>query len=116
VGPVVVDTATIGSVTPDLAIRGSRNGEVLQDSRTNDLIFHVPELVEYITTVMTMEPGDIVLTGTPSGVGMGAPEKGGLVPGDTYEVEIEGIGTIRNRFVAEADWVEPARTAATAGS
>ncbi len=104
VGPVVVDIATIGSVDPDLAIRGRRNGELLQDSRTNDLIFHVPELVEYITTVMTMEPGDIVLTGTPSGVGMGKPENGGLVPGDTYEVEIEGIGTIRNRFVAEGDW------------
>jgi acylpyruvate hydrolase len=108
VGPVVVDTATIGSVDPDLAIRGRRNGEVLQDSRTSDLIFHVPELVEYITTVMTIEPGDLVLTGTPSGVGLGAPDKGGLVPGDTYEVEIEGIGTIRNRFVAEADWMQPA--------
>jgi acylpyruvate hydrolase len=113
VGPVVVDTATIGTVAPDLAIRGRRNGEVVQDSRTDDLIFGVPELVEYITTVMTMEPGDIVLTGTPSGVGMATPEAGGLQPGDTYEVEIETIGTIRNRFVAEADWA--ARVAPSPG-
>jgi acylpyruvate hydrolase len=104
VGPVVVDTATIGTVAPDLAIVGRRNGKVVQDSRTNDLIFGVPELIEYITTVMTMEPGDIVLTGTPSGVGMATPDAGGLQPGDDYEVEIEAIGTIRNRFVAESDW------------
>ncbi|HWC67973.1 MAG TPA: fumarylacetoacetate hydrolase family protein [Acidimicrobiales bacterium] len=112
VGPVVVDTAAIGTVAPDLAIVGRRNGQVTQDSRTNDLIFGVPALVEYITTVMTMEPGDIVLTGTPSGVGMVTPDAGGLQPGDVYEVEIEGIGTIRNRFVAESDWVPRAKVPA----
>jgi acylpyruvate hydrolase len=107
IGPVLVDTATIGTVTPDLAIRGRRNGNILQDSRTSDLIFHVPELVAYITTIMTMEPGDVVLTGTPSGVGIGLPEHPHLEPGDTYEVEIDGIGTICNRFVAEDQWSDP---------
>jgi acylpyruvate hydrolase len=104
VGPVVVDLAQIGSVTPDLAIRGLRNGTVVQDSRTDDLVFGVPDLVEYLTSIMTMEPGDIVLTGTPSGVGMGMQPPEHLEPGDVYEVEIEGIGTLRNRFVAERDW------------
>jgi acylpyruvate hydrolase len=71
----------------------------MQDSRTSDLIFGVGALVEYMTTVMTMEPGDVVLTGTPSGVG--SARKLFLKDGDVYEVEIEGIGTLRNRFVTE---------------
>ncbi len=107
VGPVVVDVDQIGTVEPDLAIRGRRNGELVQDSRTNDLIFGVPELVAYLTSIMTMEPGDIVLTGTPAGVGIGMRPPQFLAPGDVFEVEIEGIGTLRNRFVAERDWVEP---------
>ena len=68
VGPVVLSADELGGAHPDLAIRGRLNGEIVQDSRTNDLIFGVPALVEYITRIMTMEPGDIVLTGTPSGV------------------------------------------------
>ena len=105
VGPVLVDTAQIGSVAPDLAIRGKRNGELVQDSRTNDLIFGVPELVAFLTSFMTMEPGDIVLTGTPAGVGFTRTPPQFLQPGDVFEVEIEGIGSLRNRFVAERDWV-----------
>jgi acylpyruvate hydrolase len=107
VGPVVVDVDQIGTVEPDLAIRGRRNGELVQDSRTNDLIFGVPELVAYLTSIMTMEPGDIVLTGTPAGVGIGMRPPQFLAPGDVFEVEIEGIGALRNRFVAERDWVAP---------
>ena len=79
----------------------------MQDSRTNDLIFGIPELVAYLTSIMTMEPGDIVLTGTPAGVGIGMQPPQFLAPGDVYEVEIEGIGALRNRFVAERDWVAP---------
>jgi acylpyruvate hydrolase len=109
VGPVVVDVDQIGTVEPDLAIRGRRNGELVQDSRTNDLIFGIPELVAYLTSIMTMEPGDIVLTGTPAGVGIGMRPPQFLAPGDVYEVEIEGIGALRNRFVAERDWVAPER-------
>jgi acylpyruvate hydrolase len=100
VGPVLVPAAELGGAAPDLAIRGRLNGELLQDSRTSDLIFGVGELVEYLTTIMTLEPGDVVLTGTPSGVGTAATPPRSLAPGDVYEVEIEGIGTLRNRFVA----------------
>jgi acylpyruvate hydrolase len=101
VGPVLVPAAELGGVEPNLAITGTLNGDVLQNSRTNDLIFGIPELVEYITTVMTMEPGDIVLTGTPSGVGVAESPPRGLSDGDVYEVRIEGIGSLVNRFVTE---------------
>lgn len=100
-GPVVVPAAELGGTAPDLAILGRLNGQTVQDSRTNDLIFGIGELVEYITTVMTVEPGDIVLTGTPSGVGQSAQPPRKLTDGDVYEVEIEGVGTLVNRFVAE---------------
>ncbi|MCL2418619.1 MAG: fumarylacetoacetate hydrolase family protein [Conexibacteraceae bacterium] len=101
VGPALIPAAELGGVEPNLAITGRLNGDLLQDSRTDDLIFGIPQLVEYITTVMTMQPGDIVLTGTPSGVGMAENPPRGLAEGDVYEVEIEGIGRLVNRFVAE---------------
>ena len=65
------------------------NGEIRQDGWTCDLIFPVPKLIEEITAFMTLEPGDVIATGTPAGVGR-------LSPGDVVEVEIEGIGTLRN--------------------
>jgi acylpyruvate hydrolase len=102
VGPVLVSADELGGTAPDLAIRGHLGGETMQDSRTNDLIFGVPELVAYITTVMTMEPGDVVLTGTPSGVGTAMDPPRYLSDGDVYEVEIEGIGALRNTFRAES--------------
>ncbi|UFJ41612.1 fumarylacetoacetate hydrolase family protein [Brevibacillus humidisoli] len=71
------------------------NGEVRQDSNTKQMVFKVPELLEAITAVMTLLPGDVVLTGTPSGVGQ-------LHPGDEISVTIEGIGTITNRVVTES--------------
>jgi acylpyruvate hydrolase len=98
-GPAVVTIDEAGGADPDLAIRGLLNGEVVQDSRTNDLIFGVPALVEYITTIMTLEPGDTVLTGTPAGVGAGRKPPLFLKSGDVYEVQIEKVGSIRNRFV-----------------
>ena len=101
VGPVLVPAGDLGGVRPDLAITGTLNGDELQNSRTNDLIFGIPELVAYITTFMTMEPGDLVLTGTPSGVGNAETPPRGLSDGDVFEVRIEGIGRLANRFVAE---------------
>ncbi len=73
----------------DLAIRTRVNGETKQDGRTSQMIFHPSALVAFISGIMTLEPGDVILTGTPSGVGP-------LAAGDTVEVEIEGIGTLRN--------------------
>jgi acylpyruvate hydrolase len=100
-GPAVVTSDEAGGVAPDLAIRGLLNGQVMQDSRTGDFIFHVPALVEYLTMIMTMEPGDLVLTGTPAGVGQGRTPPQYLKDGDEYEVQIEQIGSIRNLFISE---------------
>jgi 2-keto-4-pentenoate hydratase/2-oxohepta-3-ene-1,7-dioic acid hydratase in catechol pathway len=69
------------------------NGVVKQDSPTSDLIFDVPTLISFVTQHMTLEPGDIISTGTPSGVG-------NLEPGDVVEVEISGIGILRNPVIA----------------
>jgi acylpyruvate hydrolase len=101
-GPAIVPARELGGAQPDLAISGRLNGGTVQDSRTSDLIFSIPELVAYITTVMTMEPGDVVLTGTPSGVGIAADPPQSLADGDVFEVEIEGIGALANRFHAES--------------
>jgi 2-keto-4-pentenoate hydratase/2-oxohepta-3-ene-1,7-dioic acid hydratase in catechol pathway len=75
------------------------NGEVLQDGSTSDLIFDVPFLVSYISAVFTLEPGDLILTGTPPGVGWARDPKVSLEDGDVVEVEVEGIGTLRNPVV-----------------
>lgn len=76
----------------DLLLETLVNGEIKQSSRTSDMIFDVPTLVSFISHVMTLLPGDCVLTGTPSGIGE-------LHAGDTVEVRIEGIGTLSNRVV-----------------
>jgi 2-keto-4-pentenoate hydratase/2-oxohepta-3-ene-1,7-dioic acid hydratase in catechol pathway len=76
----------------DLRITGRVNAEVRQDGRTSQMIFSCGAMLEFITSVMTLVPGDVILTGTPAGVGS-------LESGDTVEVEIEGIGTLTN-FVA----------------
>jgi 2-keto-4-pentenoate hydratase/2-oxohepta-3-ene-1,7-dioic acid hydratase in catechol pathway len=72
------------------------NGTVLQDGSTADLIFDVPFLVAYASNVFTLEPGDLILTGTPPGVGWAREPKLTLVDGDVVEVEVEGIEALRN--------------------
>lgn len=82
-----------------LRLRSRVNGELRQDSSTSEMIFTVPEIVAWISRVLTLEPGDLISTGTPAGVGMG---KGVfLKPGDVVEVEIEGLGVLRNQFLPE---------------
>jgi len=76
------------------------NGDVLQDGNTRDLIFSVPFLVSYISNVFTLEPGDLILTGTPPGVGWARDPKVSLQAGDVVEVEVEGVGALRNPVVA----------------
>ncbi len=90
-------------VTPDeipdpnaLAIRTRLNGEVMQESNTGDMIFDVPTLIEFLSGSTTLYPGTVILTGTPSGVGMARNPPVWLKPGDTVEIEIEGIGTLSN--------------------
>jgi 2-keto-4-pentenoate hydratase/2-oxohepta-3-ene-1,7-dioic acid hydratase in catechol pathway len=78
------------------------NGEVLQDGNTNDLIFDVPFLIEFVSRVFTLEPGDLILTGTPPGVGYAREPKVSMKVGDLVEVEVEGIGIVSNPVVAAA--------------
>jgi 2,4-diketo-3-deoxy-L-fuconate hydrolase len=94
VGPHIVD---VGDFDPaDVRVQQRLNGEVLQDSRTSYLIFDIATLVAYITKAITLERGDLILTGTPEGVGVFREPKITMVPGDVVEVEIEGIGVLRN--------------------
>ena len=86
----------------DVGIRGRLNGELMQDGRTSQMIFSVPHLVSYLSRSLTLVPGTVILTGTPAGCGSGRKPPRWLKPGDVYEVEIEGVGTLRNRFVAAA--------------
>ena len=94
VGPVVVSTDLVPDPA-DLALTCSVNGEVRQDDRTSGLIVDIPALVEYLSGILTLHPGDLIFTGTPSGVGMA--DGRFLAPGDLLESHIEGIGTLRNR-------------------
>ncbi len=71
----------------------------MQDGRTSDLVFSVPQLVAELSAVLPLLPGDIIFTGTPGGVGVARTPPLYLAPGDILETWIEGIGTIRNRFV-----------------
>jgi 2-keto-4-pentenoate hydratase/2-oxohepta-3-ene-1,7-dioic acid hydratase in catechol pathway len=77
------------------------NGELFQDGNTADLVFPVRRLVAYISNVFTLEPGDVILTGTPSGVGHTRIPPVSMQHGDVVEVEIDGIGVLRNPVVAE---------------
>jgi 2-keto-4-pentenoate hydratase/2-oxohepta-3-ene-1,7-dioic acid hydratase in catechol pathway len=100
-GPAIVTKDEI----PDphsLDIKLSIGGEVLQHSNTRELIFRIPDLVAYISSVTSLQPGDIISTGTPSGVGLGRTPHRWLRPGETIITEIQGIGQLVNPVVAEA--------------
>jgi len=84
----------------DLALGCSADGEVLQDGRTDDLVFSVPRLVAELSAVLPLLPGDVIFTGTPAGVGFARTPPRFLRPGQLLETWIEGIGTMRNRIVA----------------
>jgi 2,4-didehydro-3-deoxy-L-rhamnonate hydrolase len=94
VGPRIVSPEEFDP--SDARIQQRLNGEVLQDSRTSDLIFDVPTLVSYISDAITLEPGDLILTGTPEGVGVFREPKVSLKEGDVVEIEVDGIGVLRN--------------------
>jgi 2-keto-4-pentenoate hydratase/2-oxohepta-3-ene-1,7-dioic acid hydratase in catechol pathway len=99
-GPWVVSKDEV----PDphsLRISLSIGGERLQDSNTSQMIFRIPELIEYISGITPLQAGDVISTGTPSGVGMGRTPQRWLKPGEEMAIEIEGIGELRNRTVEE---------------
>jgi len=85
----------------DLRIQGRLNGNVVQDARTSEMIFGVARLISYLSQGMTLVPGTVLLTGTPAGCGFARTPPVWLRPGDVYEVEIEGIGVLRNPVAAE---------------
>jgi acylpyruvate hydrolase len=101
-GPVLVTSDEIPN-PHELDIRIKVNGQVLQESNTRNLIFSIPQLIEYISQAMTLEPGDVISTGTPSGVGYARKPARYLQPGDSVEVEIEKIGRLVNPVVSEDD-------------
>ena len=101
IGPHLVPTAEIADPHA-LRIRAIVSGEVLQDSTTANLIFGVDEIISHVSRTATLEPGDLILTGTPAGVGAFRQPQRFLQPGDEVTVEIEGIGSITNPVVAEA--------------
>jgi 5-carboxymethyl-2-hydroxymuconate isomerase len=94
-GPVVVTPDEIDDVQR-LALRTRVNGDTVQDSSTAEMIFPVAELIAYCSRSFTLEPGDVLLTGTPWGCGEFMTPRRSLQPGDVVEVEIDGIGTLRN--------------------
>jgi 2,4-didehydro-3-deoxy-L-rhamnonate hydrolase len=101
IGPHLIPAAEIADPHA-LRIRAIVSGEVLQDSTTANLIFGVDEIISHVSRTATLEPGDLILTGTPAGVGAFRQPQRFLRPGDEVTVEIEGIGSITNPVVAEA--------------
>ncbi|WP_432989838.1 fumarylacetoacetate hydrolase family protein [Dactylosporangium sp. CA-233914] len=107
VGPVLV-TPDEFKDRDDLELGCALDGEVLQRGRTRDMIFSVPELIARLSAVCPLLPGDIIFTGTPSGVGNARNPKRFLTPGSTLTSFVDGIGELRNEFVAGARYPTPA--------
>lgn len=97
-GPVVVPARDIGDPM-DLDVRLTVNGDEKQNANTRFMLFRIPQLIADISSGMTLEPGDVIATGSPSGVGAGFDPPQFLAPGDVVEASIAGIGTLRNRVV-----------------
>jgi 2-keto-4-pentenoate hydratase/2-oxohepta-3-ene-1,7-dioic acid hydratase in catechol pathway len=97
-GPAIVDAAAVRDPHA-LGIRLTVNGTTMQESNTDQLIFGVSELIEFVSATVTLEPGDVIATGTPPGVGAGRTPPVFLRPGDVVEVEIDGVGRLTNPVV-----------------
>lgn len=96
VGPWIIDAADVPDVS-NLKLRTWINGELKQEGTTADMIFDIPYLIEYFSSFMTLQPGDMIATGTPEGLA-------DVIPGDEVVVEVEGVGRLMNRIVSEADF------------
>ena len=99
-GPAIVTADEIED-PHKLAISLTLNGELMQNSNTSELIFGVPQLIAFLSSVMTLQPGDIISTGTPAGVGFARKPPRWLKPGDEVAIEIQGIGRLVNPVIAE---------------
>lgn len=100
IGPALVSLDALGDPN-DLAITCEVGGERLQSARTTDMIFSVAEQIAFLSSLCTLEPGDIIFTGTPAGVGSLRNPRRYLQPGDVITTEIEGLGRLRNRCIAD---------------
>lgn len=101
-GPHVVTADELPDGAAGLHLQTRLNGEVVQSANTDDMLFSVADLISIISEAITLEAGDVIVTGTPAGVGFGRSPRLWMKPGDVVEVEIEGIGTLRNPVVDEA--------------
>jgi 2-keto-4-pentenoate hydratase/2-oxohepta-3-ene-1,7-dioic acid hydratase in catechol pathway len=99
-GPAIVTADEIAD-PHNLQISLTINGETLQNSNTRELVFKIPDLIEYLSSITPLLPGDIISTGTPPGVGLGRTPKRWLRPGETVTVTVEGLGSLTNPVVAE---------------
>lgn len=111
-GPCIVDAADI----PDpqvLSLSTTVNGERKQSASTSNMIFSVAQILSFLSTVMTLEPGDVIATGTPAGIGALQTPRQWLRPGDVVETEVQGIGVLRNPVVAHPQSVAPATVEAS---
>jgi 2-keto-4-pentenoate hydratase/2-oxohepta-3-ene-1,7-dioic acid hydratase in catechol pathway len=111
IGPEIVTTDEID--VSDVQLTTTLNGQVMQSARTSQMIFNIPATIEYVSSFTTLMPGDVIATGTPGGVGFARQPPVWLQPGDLLEIEIEGLGKLSNRVVAEKTavngwpWVPP---------
>ncbi|WP_158753729.1 fumarylacetoacetate hydrolase family protein [Dyella sp. S184] len=101
-GPWLVTPDALPPGAHGLHIQGRLNGQVMQDSSIDKLIFSVPVLIETISIAISLEPGDVIITGTPGGVGAARKPPIFMKPGDVFEVEIEGIGVLSNTVQSES--------------
>jgi acylpyruvate hydrolase len=101
-GPWLVTPDALPPGAHGLRIQGRLNGRVMQDSSTDKLIFSVPALIEMISVAISLEPGDVIITGTPGGVGAARKPPVFMQPGDVFEVEIEGMGVLSNPVQRES--------------
>jgi 2-keto-4-pentenoate hydratase/2-oxohepta-3-ene-1,7-dioic acid hydratase in catechol pathway len=99
-GPVIASLDGIDLA--DVDVRTTISGELMQDANTRDLIFPVAELIVYLSKGLTLEPGDVIATGTPGGVGDSRDPRRYLREGDVVEIEVGGVGTLRNGVRLEA--------------
>jgi 2-keto-4-pentenoate hydratase/2-oxohepta-3-ene-1,7-dioic acid hydratase in catechol pathway len=101
-GPEIVTADELPPGARDLALRGRLNGRVMQQANTSDMLFDVATTIAYISIAMALEPGDLIAMGTPAGVGHARKPPVFMTAGDTFEIEVERIGTLRNSVHPEA--------------
>jgi acylpyruvate hydrolase len=101
-GPVLVTADELPAGASELRIQARLNGQVMQDANTRDMIWGVAETIKLLTECMTLEPGDLIIMGTPAGVGQARTPPVWMKHGDVVEIEIEKIGVLRNTIEDEA--------------